>query len=299
MRTIIYIPPYAEPVSLAEMKNHLRVDSSQTADDALIASQTTAARDLIETATGSNVPRQRAMLATTFDQYLDYFPWGRNTADVTMAPTQAWKTGDHGRLGYGSIFVSRVPLLAVTAITYVDLDGNTQTLSPSVYVAELQGGRIYPDYQQYWPNARWQPNAVKIRYVAGVAATFTVNATTDVCTTYGRTFVNDDRVQLLNTGGGLPAGLAALTTYFVINASGSTFQLSLTSGGSNVDITSTGTGTHFAGLDLIGFETLRAAIKLLVGFWYDNRSAVDTGRQAVGATVLPFAVDALVNSQHA
>lgn len=68
-------------------------------------------------------------------------------------------------------------------------------------------------------------------------------ATTDTITSAGHGLSNGD-VLLLTTSDTLPAGLSADTPYYVINSATDTFQLSTTSGGSAVDITDTGTGTH-------------------------------------------------------
>lgn len=285
MNIAVVIPPYAEPVSLAEMKNHLKVETSVTDDDALITSQIAAARDVIETFTGENVARNQVLVATTFDMKLDRFPYGNySTSPGGMIPP-----------GFGSIVVPKIPLISVTAITYVDSAGVVQTVDPALYVLEPTRGGIDLAYNQFWPYPRFQPNAVTIRFTAGMAAPFTADATGDALTVQGRTLTVGDRVRVLNSGGTLPAPLAALTDYFVL-AGG---KLSLTSGGASIDITSAGSGTPFISSDLASFETGRAAIKLLVGFWYENRAAVDTGRQAVGATVLPMAVESLVAAIHA
>jgi hypothetical protein len=92
----------------------------------------------------------------------------------------------------------------------------------------------------------------------------------------------------------LPGGLKPNTDYFVIGASGSTCQLSATSGGAAVTIANDCTG--YIGLDLTGFETLRQAIKLLVGHWYIHRAAVTNDDAWMQ---LPLAVESLVASQHA
>ena len=54
---------------------------------------------------------------------------------------------------------------------------------------------------------------------------------------------NGSPLQLTTTGG-LPTGLALLTTYYVINASGTTFNASATQGGSAINTSSAGSGTH-------------------------------------------------------
>lgn len=77
-----------------------------------------------------------------------------------------------------------------------------------------------------------------------VQAAFTAVAATDVITSTAHGLQENDCVQLTNSGGALPAGLALATNYYVINRTENTFKLSLGPGGNAVDITGTGTGTH-------------------------------------------------------
>jgi hypothetical protein len=52
-------------------------------------------------------------------------------------------------------------------------------------------------------------------------------------------------IQFVNSGGGLPSGISAATTYYITELVSSTeFKISLTPGGTNVNTASTGTGTH-------------------------------------------------------
>jgi len=67
-------------------------------------------------------------------------------------------------------------------------------------------------------------------------------ATTDVLT-LSTPLPNDTVIQVFTTNT-QPGGLLLNTDYYVINSSGSTCKLSLTSGGAAVDITSIGTGTQ-------------------------------------------------------
>lgn len=69
-------------------------------------------------------------------------------------------------------------------------------------------------------------------------------ATSDTCTLALHGYANSTKVRVFSTGT-LPAGLSADTTYYVISAASNTFQLSTIDGGSAVDITDTGTGTHY------------------------------------------------------
>lgn len=74
--------------------------------------------------------------------------------------------------------------------------------------------------------------------------TFTAVAATDVLTVTDHLFVSGVSVRVSNSGGALPGGLAADTTYFVRDVSGDTFKLAATSGGAAINLTTDGTGTN-------------------------------------------------------
>ena len=59
----------------------------------------------------------------------------------------------------------------------------------------------------------------------------------------GSAFVNDNNVTLATTGT-LPSGFSTATTYYIVNASTSTCNLSATSGGSAINTSSAGSGIH-------------------------------------------------------
>ena len=68
------------------------------------------------------------------------------------------------------------PLQSVSEITYVDSAGSTQTLSSDLYLVDAVStpARITPAYGQVWPVTRDQPNAIKIRFIAGYGAASSV-----------------------------------------------------------------------------------------------------------------------------
>lgn len=81
---------------------------------------------------------------------------------------------------------------------------------------------------------------------------FTVNTGTDYITFSSFTPTNNKTLYVYATTT-LPSPLVSNTRYYIINASGSTCQLSLTSGGSAINLTTTGTGVISAqGGDVIG-----------------------------------------------
>lgn len=129
--------PAAEPVTLAEVKAHLRV--LHASEDTLITRLARAARVHIETVTS------RAFITQSWKLWLDAFP------------------------ASGVIELPRPPLVGVSAIRYVDADGATQTLATSVYHVVTQGfqGRIERKASQSWPATDEHPQAVEIEFVAG------------------------------------------------------------------------------------------------------------------------------------
>jgi hypothetical protein len=85
--------------------------------------------------------------------------------------------------------------------------------------------------------------AIDASSLAYATATFTADAGTDVCTSAAHGLSDGHAVRLTTTDT-LPGGLSLNTTYWVRDSSTNTFKLAATSGGSAIDITSAGVGTH-------------------------------------------------------
>ena len=141
MSLIVTVQPSVEPVTTAEAKLHLRVDHGD--EDAYIDTLVAVARQYIELTT------RRAMVNTTFELKLDAFP-------IEIRPP-------------------RSPLSSVTSISYVDTNGDTQTLSTSVYSVDTdtEPGRISLAFNKVWPNLRHQNDAVTVTFVAGYGSAAT------------------------------------------------------------------------------------------------------------------------------
>lgn len=187
----LYTAPTVEPLSTQEAMEHLRVDSDD--ETSLIDTLISSARLYCENKTN------RQFVNATYKLTLDQFPCGEDN----------WG---------GVIRVPRPKLQSVSSITYVDLNGVTQTLSTSNYNVDTQSepGRITPSYNNYWPGTRVQINAVVVTYIAG----------------FGSSAVN------------VP-------------------------------------------------EAIKAAMKLLIGNWYENRESVNIGSIV---NEVPQAVDALLGT---
>lgn len=127
--------PTAEPVSLAELKHHCKVDLDD--DDGLLRALGAAAREWMETAL------DRQLVTATWKVRYDRFP------------------GSYWELPY--------PPLVSATIAYKDTALVAQTLSSSVYnvVTWQTPGAIELKNGQAWPATGIAPDAVTVTFVAG------------------------------------------------------------------------------------------------------------------------------------
>lgn len=133
----VKVPPYTEPLSLAEAQLHCRVTHSD--EDDLFLAWITAARAWVEEYTG------RSLWTQTRQGSLSCFPSRR----IEL---------------FGA-----APLQSVTLVQYYDTDNVLQTLSPSVYIvpAFQEPAAIELKDDQSWPSTYLRSDAVQIEYVTG------------------------------------------------------------------------------------------------------------------------------------
>lgn len=232
--------PAAEPIALSVAKAQCDIDDGLTDWDVAVQSLIKAARSHVESVTNRRLVTQ-----------------------VLRASMPALPC----RIDLHS------PARKVASVTYLDDAGASQTLASADYVVDLADlpANITRAYAATWPCTYEHPAAVTVNYTAGYATPFTVNTTSNVVTAVGHPYANGDVVPLSNTGGDLPGGLTAGTVYYAVGVSGNDLQLSLTEGGSAVDITSAGTGTHFLGE--VPPELIQAMLTM-VRHWFDRKGAV-------------------------
>lgn len=141
--------PVLLPVSLDRLKQHLRV--THAFEDDLLADYLRAAVRQVEALTW------RALLTQTFRLTLDDFP--QSIDDL--------------------IYVPRPRLQSVTAISYLDTDGEEQTLDPADYEIDAVGepGRIRQAIYKSWPQTLRVSGCVSITYVAGWTSAAAVPST--------------------------------------------------------------------------------------------------------------------------
>jgi uncharacterized phiE125 gp8 family phage protein len=248
----LLVAPAREPLLIAEVQEHLRLQD--TTDDTLLKALIPAARVWAENRSN------RQFVEAKWELKLDGFP------DATK-----YQGGKQPDACGGLIRPPHSPLLSVSSIAYVDTAGTSQTWSSSEYAvdAHSEPARISPAYNEVWPTTRAQMNAVTVTYLAGYLCSFTASDTTDVLTTSGRNYATGEKVRLaVSEGGALPGGLSLDTDYYVVGASSNTLQLAATSGGSAIDLTSSGSGTLYLG-EVPALA--REAMLLCVAFWFARR----------------------------
>jgi hypothetical protein len=76
------------------------------------------------------------------------------------------------------------------------------------------------------------------------SSVFTVTIAAPGVVTWTAHGLENGAAVVLSTTGALPTGLAAATTYYVVNKATNTFQLSATKGGSSITTTGTQSGVH-------------------------------------------------------
>ena len=125
------------PVSLADMKLHLKLETTEEDDHTLITT-------LISAATAYCQEFQhRSYITQTRVLYYDEFPL--------------------------MFSVPYPPLISVTSIVYIDTSGDEQTLDSGQYRVDIgnEPGRITEAYNCTWPATRDVTNAVVLTYSAG------------------------------------------------------------------------------------------------------------------------------------
>lgn len=135
-------PPVVEPLTLTEVKSHLRVQD--TDNDDLIELFIKAAVHNVE---GPEGFLGRALVTQTWELVIDEFP--TNEIKIPLPPLQS-----------------------VTSIKYDDAAGDEQTLSTAEYTVDTvsQPGWVVP-WSTGWPSTIDAINAVRIEFVAGYSPT--------------------------------------------------------------------------------------------------------------------------------
>lgn len=155
--------PSVEPLTLAQVKSHLRIVSTQ--DDANIPNWITAARQEAERLTGEK------FITQTWELTYSRFPPG-----VFPLSDSIDSFGPASWFGFSSasFLLEQVrPVKIINSIKYLDVAGAQQTQDPTTYslLADTQKPRIISGLDQIWPMTAPVENAVVVNLDAGFGDT--------------------------------------------------------------------------------------------------------------------------------
>lgn len=159
--SVILEDPAVEPVSLAELKAHLRIDD--TSEDTYLTSLIVESREEIEQASGMALIRQKWRLT------IDHWPGAR----------QQWWDGvkdGHINMLYGApadLRLPRYPLIEIDGVTVFDEDSTSAVVNVGATFdidTNQRPGRLALKSGATWPIALRPTNAIQIDYYAGYGA---------------------------------------------------------------------------------------------------------------------------------
>ncbi len=165
MSLSLVTPPTEEPISVDELRTHLRLEGADDSENSLLSGLIEAARLRVETET------RRQVVTATYDMFLDEFPQRKASDDWGVDSALPPQDREFGRkLSLDAIEFPLPPLQSVVSVQYLDGNEDLQTVSSSVYRVDAvsEPGRVIPAPDSFWPVGTSRvPNAVQIRFIAG------------------------------------------------------------------------------------------------------------------------------------
>lgn len=186
-------PPLVEPVSLAELKEFLRVDAGDDSQDNTITELALDARAWCETYTARRfVQQQWKLLMDFFPGYIDLKLAGQKVSSPFVSGSNAVLVG----IRY-AIVLPYPPVRSIDVFQYQDANGSVTAMNPgSDYTQDLESNpaRLTPPFGRMWPVARVVVNAVEVDYTVGYAMpiVLTTTANSRTITATGYTFQASD-----------------------------------------------------------------------------------------------------------
>jgi hypothetical protein len=244
--------PLQEPLTLDEAKLQCRIDPGFNDDDDYVTSLMIGARQHVEKL------MRRAIFPRGMQLFMDHFPFPIYDGTINI-------NDRHCLYGYFwhalAIRLPRPRCLSVQSITYIDLNGVTQTLPTTQYFVDINSepARIVPQPGQYWPYTQsWLPNSVCVSFTAG-----------------SHVLTMAEAVQVPAAAPyALPLTQLAKFVGMISLVDGSGNPVTVTGG------VTPAVGAQYAGQTLTASyyvancpETIKQAMKLLISHWYNNREA--------------------------
>lgn len=179
-------------MNLSLVKSHLRIDGDITDEDPLLEGLINAAYVHVEQITGTTI-RDR-----TITLQFDDFPSGINAFELPVTPVSA-----------------------ITAVSYLDDQGNEQVLDSDSYVLDTRP--VYPVIRKMsdasWPKASRKPLAVTVTVEAGFAD-LPEDVQAAMLLLIGHLYANREATTVGVTASNLPFGVEALLSPYKMHRVG-------------------------------------------------------------------------------
>jgi len=282
------LDPIVEPLSLADMKLHLRVDSDY--EDDLISTLISTTRERAEDLTG------RSLLSQQWIFGLDKFPsyYGAETGGTYIGEHHHHRHDEMYRSDKLAIILPRGPVISVDSITWTDFSGNINTLSPTQYNVDLlsEPARIRPLYNSNWPWAIFDTNSVIVTFTCGYQQTVTEQLTATV----GESpVVVVSRIANLLSVGSI-YDVASITTEVPLGNPITPTAVNLATGHITLPAGESGLAVNVTYLTSSIPKAFIHAMKLMGTAWYENRSEVVQGGGNFNSMPTPMGASSLLST---
>lgn len=183
--TTVITPPTQddEPVTLDEVKLHLRIDGDDS-EDAWLEHAISAAR---------------ASAEDFLNRYI-----APTTVEFREGCWPAWQVGQ--------VLPGSDTSATIESVKYIDTDGEEQTLATDQYALTWGApARLVNSYNQHWPQARIEPGAIRVQYKAGTEPDKVPKTIKQaILLTIGAWYENRENAVIGSTVAELPQGVKAL-----------------------------------------------------------------------------------------
>jgi uncharacterized phiE125 gp8 family phage protein len=142
--------PSHEPLSLAEVKDFLRVDA--TDQDAVLTALIVAARSHVEQYLNRALVSRKFRLK--FDRTPGSWPFSYGFGSSLLSP-------------YREIHLPICPVISVDSFTAVDMNTGLPVDVEYQLSTESEPARLQPPYGQAWPISRWVIESIAIEFTSG------------------------------------------------------------------------------------------------------------------------------------
>jgi len=232
------LTPLRPVLSASEVRCHLRLVDDSESD--LLESYLLAAMEEIEHQC------ERALCAAQYSLTLPAWPV---YSSAISGPLPFAENDPYRSVSGQLVELHRPPVRKITSLQYYDASNQSQTLDSDEYqlLTITEPSELRPAADTNWPSVKNRRDAITITFWAGHVIPIAVASYNDDTLTSltGYPFANGDSFVISKSGNTnslvgdvsvFPGGISERTTVYVVNASGSQFQIALSAGGSAISL---------------------------------------------------------------